>query len=124
MPIDSFRNIDEDYFDTILEEDFYFDGFIKFDESAIIKGHIKGKIESKKKIIIGPNAIIEADIYADSIECFGQIKGNIVIEDEAYFHSPSSLNGDIKTVTMTFEKGCILNGKVTMKEVEINSEDE
>jgi cytoskeletal protein CcmA (bactofilin family) len=120
MPTESFRNIDEDFYSTVLEEDFSFKGSIRFEDSCIIKGYIKGRIESKGEIVIGPNAVIEADIFAKGIECFGKVTGNLVIEDEAYFHSPSELDGDIKTSLLTFEKGCVLNGRVSMKAITQN----
>ena len=114
MPRDNFNKIDEEYFSTILDESFSFNGTVKFDSSCIIKGHIKGKIESKGKVVIGPNAVINADIVATALECFGKINGNVHVDDEAYFHAPSILNGSLKTALFTFEKGCILNGKVSM----------
>jgi cytoskeletal protein CcmA (bactofilin family) len=123
VPRDSFDKIDEDYYSTVLDENFVFKGIIKFDESSLIKGRIDGKIESKGKLIIGPDAVINADITAKSLECFGRINGNVIIEEEAYFHSPSSLTGSLKASLLTFEKGCSLNGKVTMPQM-INEEDE
>jgi len=114
MSHDLFNKIDEDYFTTILDEDFKFEGLMKFEDSTIIKGNIKGKIESKADLIIGPNAIIEADIKAKKLECFGKIYGNVVIDEDVYFHTPALLNGSIKTKLLTFERGCILNGNVEM----------
>jgi len=115
MPRDDFDKIDEEYYNTILDEDFEFKGNIKFEFASIIKGHIEGKIDSKDKLVIGPNAVVEADITARSLECFGKINGNVIIDEDAYFHSPSVLNGSLKTNYLTFEKGCILNGMVEMK---------
>jgi cytoskeletal protein CcmA (bactofilin family) len=118
MPHDDFNKIDEEYFDTVLDEDFKFEGIIKHNDSLIIKGKIKGRIESEKLLIIGPKAVINADIKVKNLQCFGKIIGNVIIEEEAYFHFPSSLNGDIVTPLLTFEKGCILNGNVKMIPVE------
>ena len=114
MPIDEFNKIDEEFFDTILEEDFSFEGTIKIQDSIIIKGHIKGKIESEGTVIIGPNSIVEADIFSKKLQCFGKINGNIVVQNEVSFHPPSIINGDITTKSLNFEKGSILNGKVKM----------
>lgn len=115
MQYSSYNKIDEEYFVTILDETFGFKGSIKFDTSCIIKGYIEGRIESNDKLVIGPNAVINADIKAKSLECFGKINGDIDIDEEAYFHSPAILNGSIKTDQLTFEKGCLLNGRVDMK---------
>ena len=47
MPYEDFNKIDEEYFDTILEEDFVFEDYqtCRLDNC---KGNIKGQIESKK----------------------------------------------------------------------------
>lgn len=115
MPREAFDKIDEEYFDTILDDDFYFNGSIKFEDSAIIKGRIEGDIESDNNLIIGPKAVINANVKAKGLECFGKINGNVVIENEAYFHAPAVLDGSLKTTLLTFEKGCLLNGKVSME---------
>jgi cytoskeletal protein CcmA (bactofilin family) len=121
MPHDDFHKIDEEYFDTILEEDFQFEGTIKNADSLIVKGYVKGKIESCKILIIGPNAVIDADISTQNLQCFGKINGNISVTNEAYFHAPSTLNGDLSTPVLTFEKGCLLNGRVSMVSAKSNN---
>ena len=68
MAYDFFSKIDEEYFSTILDETFSFKGTIKFDTSCIIKGYIEGRIESKDKLVIGPNSLINASIKAKSLE--------------------------------------------------------
>jgi len=114
MPIDEFNKIDEEFFETILEEDLSFEGTIKIQNSILIKGYIKGRIESEGNVIIGPNSVVDADIFSKNLQCFGKINGNIVVENEVCFHSPSLINGDITTKSLNFEKGCLLNGRVKM----------
>ena len=122
MSRDNFNKINEEYFNTILDESFGFKGTIKFDTSCIIKGFIEGKIESTDKLVIGPNAVIKADVIAKSLECFGKINGNVSVKEEAYFHSPAMLNGSINVPLLTFEKGCILNGYIKMNNTEFKEE--
>ena len=114
MPYDEFNKIDEEYFDTVLEEDFFFEGDITLESSLIVKGSIKGKIESGGLLIVGPNSVIEANVKAKNLQCFGKIIGNVAVKEEAYFHNPSQLTGDLSVPVLTLEKGCTLNGKVHM----------
>ena len=104
MPLNEFNRIDEEYFESVIDEDFSF------------KGHIKGRLDSAGLVIIGPNSVMDADITSKELQCFGKINGNIVNQEEIYLHAPSQINGDITTDTMTVEKGCRINGKVTMIE--------
>jgi len=113
---DEFNKIDEEYFDTILDDELKFEGTIKNTDSIIIKGNVKGKIESNKVLVVGPNATIDADIIGNKIHCYGKINGNINASEELVLHSPAFVNGDIITVSMSFEKNCILNGNITMSE--------
>ena len=85
MPHDDFSKIDEEFFNTILDEDFRFEGTIKFEDSLIIKGYVKGRIESAGDLIVGPNATIDADINAKSLECFGSI--NVFTNRSTFFFS-------------------------------------
>ena len=114
MFFDDFSSIDEDLFDTVLDEDFHFDGVLKNNTSLIIKGRITGKIYSDNLLILGPNALIQGDIYTKNLQCFGKIKGNIFVEEEAYFYIKSEINGNITTDLITIEKGAIVNGLVKM----------
>ena len=116
MPLNEFNRIDEEYFESVIDEDFSFEGTAKTLESMIVKGHIKGRLDSAGLVIIGPNSVMDADITSKELQCFGKINGNIVNQEEIYLHAPSQINGDITTDTMTVEKGCRINGKVTMIE--------
>lgn len=115
MPIDEFQKIDEEYFLTVLEDDFSFEGNLKTEDSLMIKGIVKGTIESSDLIVIGPTSVINADIRAKNLQCFGKIIGNILVEEEVYFHTPSVIVGDISSPLLTIEKGCSINGKISMK---------
>ncbi len=114
MPRDDFSKIDEEYFNTVLDEDFNFEGSIKHEESLVIKGVIKGKIETQGDLIIGPNAVVEADISSKNLQCFGRITGNINVLNEVFFHGNSIIHGNVTAPFLEIEKGCVLNGQVLM----------
>jgi len=114
MLINNFNKIDEDFFSTVLESDFAFSGTLKTDDSLLIKGLIHGDIETDNVIVIGPEAIINANITAKSLQCFGTIKGDVKVMDEVYFHDNSKVTGDVCTPAVSIEKGCVINGKIKM----------
>lgn len=114
MPIDEFSKIDEEVFETTLEENFSFEGTINIKESLLVKGNVKGSIDSDNLLVIGPKSVISADVCAKQLECFGKITGNVIIEGEAYFHNLSELTGNLKVKLLTIEKGCTINGKIEM----------
>ncbi len=114
MPRDDFSKIDEEYFNTLLDEDFIFEGTIKHDESLVIKGSVKGKIESKGDLVIGPDAVINADISSRNLQCFGIVNGDITVTTEAFLHSSSKVNGNVSAPIISIEKGCKFNGSISM----------
>ena len=73
MPIDEFNKIDEEYFTTTLEEDFYFEGDLKTEQSLIVKGIVKGTLQTSGLLVVGPNSTITADVRAKKLQCFGKI---------------------------------------------------
>ena len=115
MPADDFYKIDEEFFQTIIENDVTFEGELKLEESLIIKGRVKGLIETKGVLVVGPDAILMANIKAQKIECYGKIQGNVTVEELFHLHNPSSIIGDIITPEIVVEKGCSINGRVIMK---------
>ncbi|MBQ1999802.1 MAG: polymer-forming cytoskeletal protein [Spirochaetales bacterium] len=114
MPIDDFQKIDDEYFNTILEEDFFFEGDIKTQDALLVKGSIKGTIESDNLIVVGPMSVLNADIKTRVLQCFGKIVGNISASEEVYIHAPASIMGDLSAPLLTIEKGCSVNGKISM----------
>ena len=114
MPIDDFQKIDDEYFNTILEEDFFFEGDIKTQDALLVKGSIKGTIESDNLIVVGPMSVLNADIKTRVLQCFGKIVGNISASEEIYIHAPASIMGDLSAPLLTIEKGCSVNGKISM----------
>jgi cytoskeletal protein CcmA (bactofilin family) len=114
MPIDDFQKIDDEYFNTILKEDFFFEGDIKTQDALMVKGSIKGTIESDNLIVVGPMSVLNADIKTRVLQCFGKIVGNISASEEIYIHAPASIMGDLSAPLLTIEKGCSVNGKISM----------
>ncbi|MBO5289042.1 MAG: polymer-forming cytoskeletal protein [Spirochaetales bacterium] len=114
MPIDDFQKIDEEFFNTILEDDFFFEGDIKTQDALMVKGALKGTIESDNLIVVGPMSVINADIKTKVLQCFGKIVGNISASEMVHIHAPASVMGDISAPLLTIEKGCSVNGKISM----------
>ena len=57
-----FFDMEDDAFDTIVEDDISFNGSIKMQKPFLIRGKITGKIETQSDLVIDTNAVVEADI--------------------------------------------------------------
>ena len=57
-----FFDMEDDAFDTIVEDDISFNGSIKMQKPFMIRGKITGKIETQSDLVIDTNAVVEAEI--------------------------------------------------------------
>ncbi|MBR1992468.1 MAG: polymer-forming cytoskeletal protein [Bacteroidales bacterium] len=75
-----------------------------------IDGIIKGNIECKAKVVIGPNGILEGDIVCESAEIEGKVKANISATDLISLRSTAVLAGDITSSKLSIEPGATFMG--------------
>ena len=109
-----FFDMEDDAFDTIVEDDISFNGSIKMQKPFLIRGKITGKIDTKSDLVIDTNAVVEADIKADRVLIRGKVKGNVNGEKLIFVTASGSLDGDITTGKVVLEPGCIFTGKCSM----------
>ena len=109
-----FFDMEDDAFDTIVEDDISFNGSIKMQKPFLIRGKITGKIETQSDLVIDTNAVVEADIKADRVLIRGKVKGNVHGEKLIFVTSTGSLDGDIVTQKVVLEPGSDFSGKCTM----------
>ena len=70
-----FFDLEDEAFDTIVENDITFVGNIKIEKTFMIRGQVTGNIDSISDLVIDSNAVVNADITADRILIKGKVKG-------------------------------------------------
>ncbi len=109
-----FFDLEDEAFDTIVENDITFVGNIKIEKTFMIRGQVTGNIDSLSDLVIDSNAIVNADITADRVLVKGQVKGNINAKSLIFVTSSGVLDGDIITKKVVLEPGCKFSGKCSM----------
>ena len=109
-----FFDLEDEAFDTIVENDITFVGNIKIEKTFMIRGQVTGNIDSLSDLVIDSNAIVNADISADRVLVKGQVKGNINARSLIFVTSSGVLDGDITTKKVVLEPGCKFSGKCSM----------
>ena len=109
-----FFDLEDEAFDTIVENDITFVGNIKIEKTFMIRGQVTGNIDSLSDLVIDSNAIVNADISADRVLVKGQVKGNINAKSLIFVTSSGVLDGDITTKKVVLEPGCKFSGKCSM----------
>jgi cytoskeletal protein CcmA (bactofilin family) len=101
---------------TFLGSDSSIEGTIEFKGTMRLDGRVKGKISSNGgTLIVGEEAVIDADIIAGAIIVMGEVSGTINAEERLEVYPPGRVNGDIQAAVISIEPGGILNGTCTMK---------
>ncbi|MGP1454887.1 MAG: bactofilin family protein [Treponema sp.] len=104
---------DEDY-DTFLAQDVAFDGSIQFEKPFIIKGCVKGAIQSNSDLMISEHALVEANITADRIVIKGTVTGNVTAVTSIHIFPTGKLTGDITASEVILDSGSFFSGVCTM----------
>ena len=109
-----FFDLEDEAFDTIVEDDISFTGSIKIKKTFMIRGKVNGTIDSTSDLVIDSDAVVNADITAERVLIRGKVKGNVVGNKLIFITSSGSLDGDIITQKVVLEPGSDFSGKCTM----------
>ena len=109
-----FFDLEDEAFDTIVEDDISFTGSIKIKKTFMIRGKVNGNIDSTSDLVIDTDAVVNADIKAERVLIRGKVKGNIIGNKLIFITASGSLDGDITTAKVVLEPGCIFTGKCSM----------
>ncbi len=91
-----------------------FEGKLHFEGTVRIDGKFTGTITSKDVLVIGEDAIVNADIEVGTLIIYGVVNGNLIASDLIEIHSPAKVKGELKTPELVIERGVKFDGKCEM----------
>lgn len=95
--------------ETTLEGKLAFEGIVRLD------GHFSGTIESKDGVmIVGEQAVINADIVVHTATVSGEVSGNVHATDCIELHQPARVFGDLYAPVVVIDAGVVFRGNCTM----------
>jgi excisionase family DNA binding protein len=100
----------------ILDVDASMQGTLTFKDpvNLRINGNFEGRLDTKGSLIIGENAVVNADINGEEIVIGGKVTGNISAQKQMQVLSRAHIVGDITTPILSVESGAVLQGKCDM----------
>jgi cytoskeletal protein CcmA (bactofilin family) len=108
---------------TLLGRDVQIEGTLTFKETIRIDGHVKGKlVSSQGTVIIGENAVIEADVQVGVAIIRGKVHGRVEAGQRIEIFAPAQVTGDISAPTVTIDSGVFFNGNCHMHALDKNLE--
>ncbi len=101
-------------FDTVIGEDSRFKGTIKGEGSLRIEGLLEGEVIYEGMVVVGQNAEVDADIYAEGITIAGEVRGNVETKGKLEITSSGKLFGGLVAQHLQIEKGAVFKGNSKM----------
>lgn len=79
-----------------------------------INGRFDGTLNVKGSLMIGEEAVVNADINGETIMIAGKVNGNITATKSLKMVSPGRVVGDIKTPLLSIAEGAVFQGNSSM----------
>ncbi|MEK6591253.1 MAG: polymer-forming cytoskeletal protein [Nitrospinota bacterium] len=99
---------------AFLGEGTEFKGLLSFEGTVRIDGKFEGEVVTKDTLILGENAVMNADVTVGTIITRGKVTGNITATKKIEVYKDGEVVGNIKTPLLIVEEGAILDGKCEM----------
>ena len=93
-----------------IGKDTEIEGQIKTTGNLRIDGKVKGVVNSKSKVVVGPSGFIDGDLYCQSADIAGTVNGKIHVEEIVHLKSTATANGDVMTKKIVVEDGAKILG--------------
>lgn len=101
-----------------------FEGKLTFHETVRIDGNFKGQIISDDTLIIGDDAIVNAEIEVGKAVISGTVEGKIRTRERLELHPPARVSGSIMTPKLVIIEGAIFEGHCQMVNIEEEKKEE
>ena len=98
-----------------------YNGRLHFQGSVRIDGNFSGEVESDGTLVIGREAHVEGTIAVGQLVLSGQLTGEVMANKKVVLNKSAELHGNIRTPVLVVEEGAVLEGKLTMGEVDASS---
>ena len=90
------------------------EGTVISDSNIRIDGEVKGNIQTKGRVVIGPKGKIIGEITCQNAEIEGVIDGKIMVEDLLSLKISARIDGEIFTAKLAIDPGATFSGSCHM----------
>ncbi|MCP4010674.1 MAG: polymer-forming cytoskeletal protein [Proteobacteria bacterium] len=98
---------------SIIAKDTTIKGNLEFVGTLIVEGTLESQVKGIE-MTIQKNGKINGSLNVRTLNCHGQIEGDITAES-VVIHSSAHVSGEIKATTLEIEPGATINGNISMK---------
>lgn len=90
-------------------------GTLRFEGSVRIDGKFQGTIVSPATLILGPSAVVDAELKVGELAVHGALRGQVQAASKVTIHSSGKVEAEIKTRRFVVEPGAFYRGRCDME---------
>ena len=90
------------------------EGNVQADKDIRIDGTLRGSLNCKGKVIIGPTGYITGDITCENAVIEGRFDGILIVGDVLHVKETAKIDGEVFTQKLVVQPGSIFNVKCKM----------
>jgi len=88
-------------------------GEILADEDVLVEGLVEGNLQLRNGVLtVRPDGKIQANIAAQAVVVYGDVKGNIAARDRIEIKKDGSVTGDLTTDRIIIDDGATFKGAI------------
>lgn len=108
--------VDEKELTAFLSNGTNFKGDLTFEGTVRIDGRFEGNINSKDSLVIGDNAVVDAEVHVGTVIISGRVSGNIAAKEAVEINSKAQVHGNIKLSgnKLVIHEGAVFSGGCEM----------
>lgn len=89
-------------------------GRISFPGNARIDGRLTGEVRADALLVVGPSALLRADVRAHNLVLFGTIEGSVCQSDSVELKPGSRLIGGLEASRVVVHAGAVFEGRCSI----------
>jgi cytoskeletal protein CcmA (bactofilin family) len=101
---------------TVIAQDCIINGTVNAEGLLRVDGNVTGELNVNGALIIGPQAVINANIIGKKVVIAGKVTGDVTTQEGLELESTAKLKGNIKTRSLKIAAGAEFSGSSTLLE--------
>ncbi|HVR43423.1 MAG TPA: polymer-forming cytoskeletal protein [Thermoanaerobaculia bacterium] len=93
------------------------DGTVTGDQALVVEGTVKGNVQLRGDLRIGPGARVEATVHAKNVVVEGTVIGDLSAENRIELVATATVEGNIRSPKIIVAEGATFRGSVDMGSV-------
>ena len=89
-------------------------GKLSFATPTRIEGKLKGELRATDLLVIGAQAVVQANVHAEKLVVLGEVRGQVQGASRVEICSGGRLYGDIETKCLVVQEGATFEGRSKM----------